>query len=179
LAEAGAKPGDVVVGITASGRTPYVLGALKWARQNGMRTIALSCNPQPLIASVADISIAVDTGAEVLMGSTRLKAGTAQKMVLNMLSTASMVRLGKTYRNLMVDMKPMNVKLRDRAVRIVMLAAGVNRTVAETLLRKSDWDTKIAIAMHMLSVDAPEAQRRLDAVDGVLARLIPDQETGE
>ncbi|AEJ39574.1 glucokinase regulatory-like protein [Sulfobacillus acidophilus TPY] len=172
-ANAGVGPGDIVVGITASGRTPYVLGALRWAQAQGIRTVSVSCNPRPLVAEVADINIAVDTGPEVLMGSTRLKAGTAQKMVLNMLSTAAMIRLGKTYQNLMVDMKPMNRKLRDRAVRIVMLAARVSRGEAERLLLDADWESKTAIAMHLLAVDAATARKQLASVDGVLARLLP------
>ncbi|MCY0879051.1 MAG: N-acetylmuramic acid 6-phosphate etherase [Firmicutes bacterium] len=171
LASAGAKCGDVVVGISASGTTPYVLGALQWARQQGITTISLSCNERPKAELVSDITIAIDSGPEVLMGSTRLKAGTAQKMVLNMLSTGAMVGLGKTYRNLMVDMHPSNAKLRDRAVRIVMLACDIDSVAAQNLLEEANGETKVAIAMHLLQSSADDARRRLAEVGGILARL--------
>lgn len=171
LNAAGASRRDVVVGISASGNTPYVLGALEWAQSAGLNTISVSCNSTPAAARVSDVAIAVNTGPEVLMGSTRLKAGTAQKMVLNMLSTASMIRLGKTYKNLMVDMRPSNLKLRDRAVRIVMLAAAVDRPRAEELIQAAGGDTKVAIAMVLLNDTAEAAQKRLAEAGHVLSHI--------
>lgn len=167
----GASPGDVVVGITASGNTPYVMGALQWARSRGIAAISVACNSDPAVAAVSDICIAINTGPEVLMGSTRLKAGTAQKMVLNMLSTGAMVRLGKTYRNLMVDMRPSNQKLTARTIRIVALATGVPTERAERLLKDSHGDTKVAIAMELFGLTALEARDKLTSSDGVLGRL--------
>lgn len=122
---------DVLIGITASGRTPYVLGALSYARGLGAFTISLSCNTPSMVSQYADLPIEVPTGNEIVMGSTRLKAGSAQKLVLNMISTATMVRLGKVYRNLMVDLRATNEKLVERSKRIIMLAAGVSYEVAE------------------------------------------------
>jgi N-acetylmuramic acid 6-phosphate etherase len=171
LAAAGAKSGDVVVGISASGTTPYVLGALQWARKEGLSTISISCNERPKAEQVSDIAIAIESGPEVLMGSTRLKAGTAQKMVLNMLSTGAMVGLGKTYRNLMVDMRPSNSKLRDRAVRIVMLACDVNWDRAQQLLEEANGETKVAIAMGLLGTSPEDARQRLAKAGGILGRL--------
>lgn len=171
LDAAGARARDTVVGISASGNTPYVLGALEWAQRAGLKTISVSCNPLPAASQVSDVTIAVTTGPEVLMGSTRLKAGTAQKMVLNMLSTASMIRLGKTYKNLIVDMRPSNQKLRDRAVRIVMLAAEVDRPKAEQLIQEAGGDTKVAIAMVLLHDTADAARNRLAEAGHVLARV--------
>ncbi|HYH05139.1 MAG TPA: N-acetylmuramic acid 6-phosphate etherase, partial [Bacillota bacterium] len=121
---------DIVVGIAASGRTPYVIGAMQQAHQNGAKTIALVCNRDTAMGQLADLSITVVVGPEVLTGSTRMKAGTAQKMVLNMLSTAAMVKLGKVYQNLMVDMRPSNLKLVERAINIVSTVTGVDRDTA-------------------------------------------------
>lgn len=171
LQAAGAGPHDVVVGLTASGNTPYVMGALQWAQQHGLTAISVSCNPEPAVAAVSDIAIAVSTGPEVLMGSTRLKAGTAQKMVLNMISTAAMVRLGKTYRNLMVDMRPSNRKLRARSVRIVALAADVSMERARELLTAAQGDAKVAIAMELLRTSAEDAESRLSTNGGMLSHL--------
>ncbi|PSR22544.1 MAG: N-acetylmuramic acid 6-phosphate etherase [Sulfobacillus acidophilus] len=171
LLEAGAKSGDVVVGITASGLTPYVIGALDWARHHGLATISISCNQAAAVAHVSDIAITVNTGPEVVMGSTRLKAGTAQKMILNMLSTGAMVGLGKTYRNLMVDMRPTNRKLHDRALRIVMLATETSQEKAQRLLEQAGGEPKVAIAMALLNTDADQARHQLNRVNGVLGRL--------
>ncbi len=167
----GVEAGDVVVGISASGSTPYVMGALQWAKAHGVLAISVSCNPNPDVAPMSDITIAINTGPEVLMGSTRLKAGTAQKMVLNMLSTGSMVGLGKTYRNLMVDMRPTNRKLKARSVRIVALAADVGLDQARQLLEAGGGDTKVAIAMGLLGTTAQEARARLKSSGGQLGRL--------
>jgi N-acetylmuramic acid 6-phosphate etherase len=175
VARAGARSGDVLVGVTASGRTPYVIGALEWGRQQGLYTVAVSCNPQTPVTFVSELTIVVDTGPEVIMGSTRMKAGTAEKLILNMLSTAVMIRLGKTFRNLMVDMRPANQKLRDRAARIVMMVTDCSYDAARNLLENAQWETKVAITMQLLGVDADQARRRLASVAGVMARLTPDE----
>ena len=173
LKEAGACAGDVVVGITASGQTPYVLGALQWARQAGLVPIAISCNADPVVRQAANITIVAETGPEILGGSTRLKAATAEKMVLNMLSTMVMVRLGKTYRNLMVDMRPTNHKLRHRAIRIVMDATHVNADEAQALLQSAQGETKVAIATKILQCTPTEARRQLAAAGGILSHIGP------
>ena len=163
---------DVVVGIAASGRTPYVSGGLTYARQVGAGTVALSCNAPAEISQLAEVAIEVVTGPEVLMGSTRLKAGTAQKMVLNMLSTASMVRLGKVYKNLMIDVKPTNKKLVDRACRILMSAANAEYDTAAEALQAADNRVKVALVMIKTGLSADEAQNRLDQVSGFVRAAI-------
>lgn len=163
---------DVVVGIAVSGRTPYVIGALDYARAQGAVTVALTCNPDSPIARMADISIAPVVGPEVITGSTRLKSGTAQKLVLNMLSTASMVRIGKTYGNLMVDMIASNGKLVARAARMVSEATGNSVEEAEAALAKAGNDSKLAILMLVTGQDAVAARQRLEAAGGVLRRAI-------
>jgi N-acetylmuramic acid 6-phosphate etherase len=165
-------PDDVVVAITASGRTPFVLGAATEARRRGAYTVGLSCNRTSPLSHKVDIQIAVVVGPEVIAGSTRLKAGTAQKMVLNMLSTASMVRLGKVFGNLMVDAQPTNAKLRQRAIRILQEAAGVDAEVARCTLEMSGYETKVALVMLLADVEADEARRRLAAVDGFVRRAV-------
>jgi N-acetylmuramic acid 6-phosphate etherase len=152
---------DAVVGLTASGRTPYVLGAVRAARERGAFTAGVVCSvPSPLEPFV-DVLIAPLVGPEIIAGSTRLKAGTAQKLVLNMLSTATMVQLGKVYGNLMVDVRATNAKLRDRAVRIVMAAAGADRATAEAALARAGGECKVAIVMLLAGVDRAEAEWRL------------------
>lgn len=138
---------DVVMGIAASGRTPYVIGALKEARELGAKTISLANNPNSEIGRIADCKIEIITGPEVIMGSTRMKAGTSQKMVLNMITTTAMIRIGKVYSNLMVDMRPTNEKLLDRALRLIMQATGTTREVAEKYLNKANNSIKEAITM--------------------------------
>lgn len=165
-------PRDAVVGITASGSTPYVLGALAFAREQGAVTIALACNAGSPLAAAADIAIEVVTGPEVLAGSTRLKAGTATKMVLNMLSTGAMVRLGKTYGNLMVDLQATNDKLRGRARRIVAAATGVDDASAARLLTEAGGEVKTAVVMHALGVTAGQARRRLEDAGGRLRQAL-------
>jgi N-acetylmuramic acid 6-phosphate etherase len=161
---------DVVAGITASGRTPYVLGALDRARERGAKTIGIAnCDPAA-IASHCDIAILAVTGPEVITGSTRLKAGTAQKLVLNMLSTLAMVRAGKTYGNLMIDVMPTNAKLRDRARRILVTATGRSPEDAAVALRESQYQVKVAAVMLLAEVDAAEATRRLEDADGFVAK---------
>ena len=172
LAARGLAQSDVVIGIAASGKTPYTLGALAYARSLGCTTVGISCNEPAPILETADIPIALLTGPEVVAGSTRMKAGTAQKMTLNMISTASMVRLGKVYGNLMVDVQPTNHKLVERSLRIIAQVAGVDRAAAERLLEASGRRVKLAIVMARLNVSAEEGQRLLDAAGGHLRRVI-------
>lgn len=162
------QAGDLVVGLAASGRTPYVIGGLKYANAVGCTTVAVSCNPDSPIAQEADIAISPVVGPEALTGSTRLKSGTAQKLVLNMISTGAMVKFGKVYQNLMVDMKATNIKLVDRACRMLMEATGVTREVAETVLKQTDFDVKPAILMVLTGLDAPAARAKLTAHQGFL-----------
>ncbi len=159
---------DVVVGITASGRTPYVMGGLTYAGQLGSATVSLSCNLNAEASRLTDVAIEVDTGPEVLMGSTRLKAGTAEKQIVNMLSTATMVRLGKVYHNLMVDLKVTNEKLAERAKRMVMQAADVDYVFAERMLQEADGHVKTAIVMARKGVDKGTAGQLLAEADGFL-----------
>lgn len=164
----GLTPRDVVVGIAVSGRTPYVIGGLAHARDIGATTVALTCNPQSAIAGLADIAISPVVGPEVLTGSTRLKSGTAQKLVLNMLSTASMIRMGKAYENLMVDVHPTNRKLLARAARIVTDATGCSLDEAEAALDRTDNDVKLAILVHLTGQDPEAARERLGRARGFL-----------
>lgn len=163
---------DAVVGIAASGRTPYVVGALELANEIGAGTVGVVCSTPSVVLDAAQIKIAALVGAEVIAGSTRLKAGTAQKMILNMLSTATMIRLGKVYNNLMVDVRITNIKLADRARRIVAEVTGVSTDEAERLLGLAEREVKTAIVMAALGVDAGEARSRLKTADGFLARVI-------
>ncbi|MCL5498934.1 N-acetylmuramic acid 6-phosphate etherase [Escherichia coli] len=159
---------DLVVGLAASGRTPYVIGGLKYASAVGCTTVAVSCNPDSPIAHEADIAISPVVGPEALTGSTRLKSGTAQKLVLNMISTGAMVKFGKVYQNLMVDMKATNVKLVDRACRMVVEATGVTRDIAEKVLKQTDFEVKPAILMVLTGLDASAARAKLAAHQGFL-----------
>lgn len=159
---------DVVVGIAASGTTPYVLGALKFARSRGALTIAVTANRNMAVHRLAKIVIAAEVGPEVLTGSTRLKAGTSQKMVLNMLSTAVMVRLGHAYENLMIDAVLTNQKLHDRAVRILVEASGASVSAARHAMRAAGHSMRVALVMLKLGVVAKEAQERLHAAHGNL-----------
>ncbi|MEV5435025.1 N-acetylmuramic acid 6-phosphate etherase [Streptomyces sp. NPDC052682] len=161
-------PEDTVVGISASGRTPYALGAVAHARARGALTVGLACNPGSALAAAADHGIEIVTGPELLTGSTRLKAGTAQKLVLNMLSTITMIRLGKTYGNLMVDVRASNDKLRARSHRIVALATGATDAEIERALAATDGEVKHAILVLLADVDAPTAARLLHESDGHL-----------
>jgi N-acetylmuramic acid 6-phosphate etherase len=161
-------PADVAFGIAASGRTPWVLGALAASRGHGAATIGLACVPRPALAEHADVCIVVETGAEPISGSTRMKAGTAQKLVLNAFSSTLMIRLGKVYGNLMVDVQATNDKLRQRATRLVSDAAGVDAETAGRALVATNGAVKEAIAMLRLGVSAEEAARRLAQADGRL-----------
>jgi len=162
---------DTLVGIAASGRTPYVLGALIHARSLGALTIGLSCVEDSPVAQHSEIAITPVTGPEVITGSTRMKAGTATKLVLNMLSTGVMIRSGAVYGNLMVNVRPTNAKLVDRAHRIIVAATGCDRPTAERLLREAG-SVKVAIAMHQLSLPRDAAEVRLAAAHGSLARAL-------
>ncbi len=159
---------DVVVGLAASGTTPYVLGALRAARERGAFTASVVCNPGGPLSRAADVAIELDVGPELITGSTRLKAGTAQKLALNMLTTASMVRSGKVYGNLMVDLTATNEKLRRRAARIVAQVAGIDPVAAVPLLEQTGYRAKPAILMARAGCDAGEAERRLAAAGGRL-----------
>ncbi|MDX2849111.1 N-acetylmuramic acid 6-phosphate etherase [Actinacidiphila glaucinigra] len=164
----GIGPDDTVVGVSASGRTPYAVGAVEHARALGALTVGLSCNPGSALAAAADHGIEVVTGPEFLTGSTRLKAGTAQKLVLNMLSTITMIRLGKTYGNLMVDVRASNDKLRARSRRIVALATGAPEDEIEAALTAAGGEVKNAVLVILGGVDAPAAARLLAEADGHL-----------
>jgi len=159
---------DVVVGIAASGTTPYVLGALRYARRRGATTVAVTSNLRVPVGRVAKIVIAPEVGPEVLTGSTRLKAGTSQKMVLNMLSTAAMARQGHVYENLMIDMMLTNEKLAERALRILAEASGRSVSAAEDALRRGGHDLRVALVMLKMGIGAREARRRLKGARGDL-----------
>jgi len=171
---AGLEPGplDTVVGIASSGTTPYVIGALRLAVERGALTVGLSCNLNTPVSAAAEHAIEIPVGPEVVTGSTRLGAGTATKMVLNMFSTISMVQLGKTYRTLMVDVKATNAKLMRRAVRIVMLATGADEDTARAALDETGWHAKLAIAVIATGLSVPDASAALDAAGGVLRKVI-------
>ncbi|MFB1098005.1 N-acetylmuramic acid 6-phosphate etherase [Terribacillus sp. JSM ZJ617] len=172
LEEIGLTAKDTVIGIAASGRTPYVIGALDYAAAVGAATVSIACNKNAAISKHAKISIEIETGPEILTGSTRLKAGTAQKLVLNMISTASMVGVGKVYKNLMVDVKPTNDKLQERAKRIIMEATGANYDAAEKIFDLADGQVKTAIVMLLLDVTKEEAESKLLNAEGFVRSAI-------
>ncbi len=159
-------PLDTIVGIAASGRTPYVVGGLRQARERGAATVSVACNRGATISGFADVAVEVDTGPEVLTGSTRLKAGTAQKLVCNMISTGAMVRTGRVYENLMIDMRPTNAKLADRAERIVAEATHTDRDVAAAALTEAGGNAKVAVVMVLGGVGASDAHEVLATSDG-------------
>ncbi|WP_322633034.1 N-acetylmuramic acid 6-phosphate etherase [Glycomyces albidus] len=169
IAADGIGPADAVVGLAASGRTPFVVAAVREARRRGALTVGLSCNTGTVLSDAAEHRIEVEVGPEVVAGSTRLKSGTAQKFVLNMISTISMVRLGKVYRNYMVDMKVANQKLAARAVRMIREITGAGPDEAEAALAASGNHVKTAVVMLELGVDAAEAGARLERADGRLS----------
>ncbi len=172
LVDIGLTADDVVVGIAVSGRTPYVIGALNYAKTLGAKTVALSCNPNSVIAAIADIAISPVVGPEILTGSTRLKSGTAQKLVLNMLTTASMIRIGKTYQNLMVDLHASNQKLVARAGRIVMQATGCLPDEAREVLDLTQNDVKLAILIQLTGMEVGNARKALEGAGGFLRKAI-------
>ncbi|WP_028991730.1 N-acetylmuramic acid 6-phosphate etherase [Thermoanaerobacter thermocopriae] len=163
---------DVVVGIAASGRTPYVLGALRYAKEVGAHTVGISCNPDSEMKKIVDIMIAPVVGPEVIMGSTRMKAGTAQKLVLNMLSTGAMIKLGKVYSNLMVDVKATNEKLINRAKRIVKLATDADEKVIEKILKETNYNVKLTILMILTGLNQNKAKEFLDRSNGYIAKAL-------
>ena len=159
---------DVLVGIAASGRTPYVIGALKYAKRLGSVTVSIASNPNSAMANIVDIAIDTVVGPEVLTGSSRLKSGTAQKLVLNMLTTASMILMGKCYQNLMVDVQASNEKLKARAIRIVMQATDCDKALAEETLKQADQNAKLAIMMILSGLDRAQAEALLEKHHGKL-----------
>lgn len=159
---------DVLVGIAASGRTPYVIGALEYAESLGSVTVSIASNPNSAMANIVDIAIDTVVGAEVLTGSSRLKSGTAQKLVLNMLTTASMILMGKCYQNLMVDVQASNEKLKARAIRIVMQATDCDKALAEETLKQADQNAKLAIMMILSGLDRAQAEALLEKHQGKL-----------
>jgi N-acetylmuramic acid 6-phosphate etherase len=163
---------DVLVGLAASGRTPYVIGGLHYAKSLGAPTIAVACTPASEIGRIAEIAIEPLPGAEVITGSTRMKAGTAQKLVLNMLSTGAMIKMGKVYGNLMVDVQPSNQKLIERCKRIVCEATGVDRSRAEALLEITQYDVKLAILIEKTGLDAAPAANLLQQAEGYLQKAM-------
>jgi N-acetylmuramic acid 6-phosphate etherase len=170
----GVRAGDFVIGIAASGTTPYVRVALEHAKSLGAHTAIVACSPPPASTlAAADIAIVAVTGPEVVTGSTRLKAGTATKLVLNMITTGAMIRLGKTFGNLMVDLRATNDKLTDRSQRIVAEVCDVDREAARALLDEAGGRVKLAIVMHALGVSRDEAERRLEDAGGVIRRVVP------
>ena len=164
--------GDVLVGVAASGRTPYVLGCMEYAKELGAVTVSVTCCPGSVLDSFADIGIAPAPGPEVVTGSTRMKSGTAQKMVLNMLSTGAMIKLGKVYGNLMVDVKPSNEKLIRRCVTIVCAATECDEATATAALEECEYRPKIAIVMVLMGVDAAKAKEMLENAGGRVAKVL-------
>lgn len=167
---------DTVVGIAASGRTPYVIGGLSYANEVGAKTVAISCNKDAKISQYSQVAIEVDAGAEVLTGSTRLKAGTAQKLILNMLSTVSMVQIGKVYQNLMVDVQATNEKLEERSKRIIMQATDCDYPTAEEAFSQSGNNVKVAIIMVLTDKDQAQAKLLLDENKGFIRSAIKSEE---
>ena len=159
---------DVLVGIAASGRTPYVIGALEYAKRLGSVTVSIASNPNSAMANIVDIAIDTVVGPEVLTGSSRLKSGTAQKLVLNMFTTASMILMGKCYQNLMVDVQASNEKLKARAIRIVMQATDCDKAIAEETLKQADQNAKLAIMMILSGLDRAQAEALLEKHQGKL-----------
>ncbi|MFT9497971.1 N-acetylmuramic acid 6-phosphate etherase [Anaerosolibacter sp.] len=172
LKEIGLNHMDVLVGIAASGRTPYVVGALQYGRKVGAATISVSCSPDSEIAKAAEVSITPVVGPEAITGSTRMKAGTAQKMVLNMLSTGAMVRLGKVYENYMIDVQALNEKLVERCKKIVMEVTGVSKDVASATLEDTDYDVKLAIFLIKTGLDIEIGQKILNEHKGRLGSAL-------
>lgn len=166
---------DVVVGISASGRTPYVVGGLDYAKSIGATTISIACTDQAAISAHAQLALEAPMGPEILTGSTRLKAGTAQKLILNMLSTGAMVGLGKVYKNLMVDVKPTNAKLVARSKRIIQQATGCSAEAAAKAFAAADQNVKLAIVMLLTDLPQAEANQRLQQADGFIGQAIKEE----
>ena len=175
LVDAGVGSVDVVCGIAASSRTPYVIGALKYAKTLGCKTLFITCAPLADVSIDVDVPICAVVGPEVVMGSTRMKSGTAQKMILNMLTTASMIRLGKVYENMMVDLQMTNAKLVERSKRTVMSVTGLDYSEATTLLGQADGHVKTALVIHLASVDQKEASLRLERAAGFVRLAVQNK----
>jgi N-acetylmuramic acid 6-phosphate etherase len=175
LVDAGVGSEDVVCGIAASSRTPYVIGALKYAKTLGCKTLFITCAPLADVSIDVDVPICAVVGPEVVMGSTRMKSGTAQKMILNMLTTASMIRLGKVYENMMVDLQMTNAKLVERSKRTVMSVTGLDYSEATTLLGQADGHVKTALVIHLASVDQKEASLRLERAAGFVRLAVQNK----
>ena len=167
---------DVAVVISASGNPKYLLGVLDMANEVNAKTIALTCNSKARIAEEASLTICVEVGPEVIAGSSRMKAGTAQKMVLNMLSTGSMIKIGKTYQNFMIDLNPTNEKLKDRAIRIVAQIANTTHAEAFETLTKCNWEVKTAVVSIVKSVDIETARQNLKRYNGILRKVLTEKE---
>lgn len=163
---------DVLIGISASGNTPYVIGGLEYAKKLGAKTISISCNPNSKIGKLADVSIEAIVGPEVISGSTRLKSGTAQKMILNMISTVTMIKLGKTYNNLMVDLQATNTKLKNRATRILKTITSINDSEATILLEKTNWNLKESIVIYETNCTLERAKKYLEKANGIVIDAI-------
>ena len=172
LENSGADENDVVVGISASGNPKWLIGVLESAKAKGISTIGIACNQQAKIKNLSDIFICTVVAQEAITGSSRMKAGTAQKMVLNMLSTGTMVKIGKTYKNFMIDVKPTNEKLQDRAARIVAEIADIDKNIAKKLLEQTNYEVKTAIVMHWFNCSIKEARQKLLEVNGVLRKVL-------
>lgn len=172
LKSIGLNEKDTVIGIAASGRTPYVIGGLKYAHSVGASTASISCNKNAEISKYVKLNVEVETGAEILTGSTRLKAGTAQKLVLNMISTASMIGVGKVYKNLMVDVQSTNEKLVERSKRIIVEATGVSYEVAADYYEKANRNVKVAIVMALLQCEYGEAKEKLKEAKGFVKKAL-------
>lgn len=163
---------DTVIGLAASGRTPYVIGGLKYAQSIGAKTVSIACNKQAKISEYAQIPIEVDCGPEILTGSTRLKAGTAQKLILNMLSTVSMIGIGKVYQNLMVDVQATNEKLEERSKRIIMAATECTYEEASTYFEAANHNVKVAIVMILTNLNQPEASQKIEEANGFVNQVL-------
>lgn len=163
---------DIVCGIAASGRTPYVIGGLEYAKKLGCKTVAISCNKDSQIGKIADVGIEAEVGAEVLTGSTRMKAGTAQKLILNMISTTAMIGIGKVYENLMIDLKITNIKLKERAINSLIEITGCNYQKAQETLKNSENQVKVAIVMILLKCSKNEALKKLELANGFIREII-------
>jgi N-acetylmuramic acid 6-phosphate etherase len=174
LKQSGISKGDLIIGIATSSTTPYVLSALKIASSQGMRTAFIICNPNADLKGNIDVTVVIETGPEILTGSTRMKAGTATKMVLNMISTATMIKMGKVYGNLMVDLKVVNKKLLGRGVRIISQLTGITGDQAENLLNTAGNSVKIAIVMNIKSCSKDQAERILENHQGNLRAVVGD-----
>jgi N-acetylmuramic acid 6-phosphate etherase len=174
LEDLGVRPEDVVCGIAASRRTPFVVGAVKYAREVGCKTLFVTCNPRDQfdLHDYVDVAICAAVGTEVIMGSTRMKSGTAQKLVLNMITTAAFVQMGKVYENMMIDLQMTNEKLKERSKRIVMIATGVDYSEAKRVLDAASGHVKTALVMILAGVDAATARARLDAAGGFVREAI-------